>query len=134
NDYLRDDAHADRDRPSTDRPHAPYQPASSSIESHLDYYLKYEQYKVDYNNNFATVDNDTYKNNWNGYNTYMNELRVPPLVTWSNGGSYDLKNVPVGVRYKFYTAPAVTYGAMPAAEDCTLITTQTVTGDMSVNL
>ncbi len=119
-DYLRDHNDTRRERPAEYRPNSPYLPAENSIESYLDYYLQYEQYKVEYNTNFANVDNDTYKNNWNDYNTYLSEIRIPPLVTWSNGSGYTLENVTVGKSYRFYHVPDtdVSYGELPVIDDC----------------
>jgi len=134
-DYFRDSTDSRRNRPAEYRPHSPYLPAENSIESHLDYYLQYEQYKVEYNTKFANVDNDIYKNNWNEYNSFLGELRVPPLVTWSDGtGNYELRNVPVGVSYNFYSVSGVPYGTLPDAEDCNIEDTATITGNTTLNM
>jgi len=105
----------DRTRPAIDPPSSPYLPAANSIESYLDYYLQYEKYKVDYNTFVTAVDDGSYATDWNNYNVNVGEFRLPPLVTWSNGGAYTLTNVPRGVTYNLYFVASgnVGYGELP---------------------
>lgn len=80
-------------------------PGLSEIERILDYYLRYEQYKVEYNAFVEAVNNSSYETKWDAYDGYKWSLRIPPLVahTYNDSGTnrYNLTNVPYG-EYLFY--------------------------------
>lgn len=101
-DYFLDDDDPDVwNRPTV------YPPATPSVkvgtvEGLLDYYLRYEQYKIEYNAFVDAVDNKTYEDLWNNYDGYKWSLRLPPLVAHTGtGNNYTLTNVPLG-EYLFY--------------------------------
>ncbi|MBP6291227.1 MAG: hypothetical protein KA407_06260, partial [Spirochaetes bacterium] len=107
----------DIDVPQWERP-TTYPPATPSVkvatvEGLLDYYLRYEQYKIEYNEFVKAVDDGSYETKWNDYDGYKWSLRLPPLVAYSNG-SYTLTNVPYG-QYKFYFVvdSDMPYGTLP---------------------
>lgn len=143
--YLISESPDERDRPLYDsgiterysQPHSPYLPAANSIESYLDYYLKYEQYKVEYNlfvagvNDTGTEDGQDYESVWNGYNNYVNNYRIPSIVTYVDSATtYNLRNVPTGQAYKIYRASGISYGELPHVEDCSgPVETIVITGD-----
>ncbi len=94
-----------------DSPKTPYLPAGNSVESFLDYYLKYEQYKHRHNEfyNFVGTDssNTDYEDAWNAYEDYVKDYRIPPLATYvPSGSNYSLENVPLGKTYNVYFIPA----------------------------
>ncbi len=111
-DYFLDDDNTEWTRPN-------YQPAQPSlkygtVEGYLDYYLRYEQYKIEYNAFVDDVGSGDYETNWNSYDGYKWSLRLPPLVAYSGGSGYTLTNVPHG-EYLFYRIPisSVSYGNLP---------------------
>ena len=97
------------------QPYVPPVPLNSNntVEGWLDYYLCFEQYKVEYNTFVTAVNNRSYENNWRSYDILKNSFRLPPLVAHSNG-SYTLTNVPLG-DYLFYFVDDgdVPYGTLP---------------------
>ncbi|NMB65077.1 MAG: hypothetical protein GYA16_09460 [Spirochaetes bacterium] len=100
-----------------------YPPAKPSVkvgtvEGLLDYYLRYEQYKIEYNDFVDAVDGGSYETLWNNYNDYKWSLRLPPLVAHSNGGGYTLTNVPYGDYLFYFVADAsVLYGTLPDVDN-----------------
>lgn len=75
----------------------------SNIEHVLDYYLKYEKYRADYNNYVNGVNSTAYETDWTNYNAAINTFMIPPFATFSNAAGYfKFENVPVGKRYKIY--------------------------------
>ena len=143
--YLISNGAGDRDRPLYDsgtterysRPSSPYLPAENSIESYLDYYLKYEQYKIEYNlfvagvNDTGTADGQDYESVWDSYNNYVDNFKIPPIVTYvGSATTYTLDNVPTGQAYKIYRASGIGFGQLPYVEDCTgPVTTSVITGN-----
>ena len=111
-DYFLNDDNSGWTRPSVYEPATPLFPYST-VEGYLDYYLRYEQYKVEYNTFVDAVNDGSYATNWNAYDWYKHSLRLPPLVAHSNG-SYTLTNVPYG-QYLFYFVmdSNVPYGMLP---------------------
>jgi hypothetical protein len=93
---------ADRTRPGCDKPNLPDPAIPGDLESILDYYLRHEKYKEDYNDFIDCVDSGTYASDWEAYDEGLRVFLIPPLVTWSNGTSYVLTNVPVGKTYYLY--------------------------------
>jgi len=116
--YFLDDDNSSWVRPVY-QPHTPSL-QTSTIEGFLDYYLRYEQYKVEYNTFVAAVnatDNTNYEFVWNAYDGYKWSLRLPPLVAHSNG-SYTLTNVPLGVYNFYFVADGdVLYGTLPDVDN-----------------
>ncbi len=92
-------------------PKSPVLADSEDIEAYLDYYLQYEYYKAEYND-FAGMVNDStndyeryydeYADPWDAYDAGLKSFKIPPLVTYADGGSFSLTNVPVGRSYKVY--------------------------------
>ena len=91
---------------NSDLPLPPSYPGAY-IDAVLDYYLKYEKYKNDWNTKAAglTVDLyeaawDTYEDEVHGYKSYG--LKIPPYVGFSSSGaSVVFSNMAPG-RYRFY--------------------------------
>jgi hypothetical protein len=119
---------ADRTRPTCDKPKVPDPAIPGDLESRLDYYLRYEKYKEDYNSFIDCVDDETYANEWEAYDEKLREFLIPPLVTWSDG-NYVLTNVPVGKTYYLYYAGDP--GAPNLPSSFTFVTTENVTDDMA---
>lgn len=99
----------DRARPDCDQPKTPDQAVPNDIESLLDYYLKYQVYKEDYDTFVDCVDctdpDNCYETLWNDYEAVVSGYRIPPLATWvgdSGDNKYTLTNVPVGETYTLY--------------------------------
>ncbi len=115
-------------RPSCDRPklHDPAIPGD--LESRLDYYLRYEKYKEDYNTFIDCVDDGTYASDWEAYDDGLKVFLIPPLVTWGDG-TYQLTNVPVGKTYYIYYAGYPGDQNLPSS--FTLVTTVNITEDMA---
>ncbi len=122
------------------QPREPFLPVDT-IESVLDYYLKAEQYKSEYNlfvngvDDSGTMGGDTdgfdYDSEWTAYEGRVGVFRIPPLVTWSDG-SFTLQNIPLGSSLDIYTVPGgVPYGELPDDTDCTFEETITVNGDVT---
>jgi hypothetical protein len=92
---------------SSDLPLAPAYPGSY-IEPILDYYLKYEKYKSDWNTQVTGLTFDDYKSDWNNYELavhgdpdgiYNYGLKIPPYVGYgTNVTFYSM----VPGTYKFY--------------------------------
>jgi len=102
--FLDDDDPALWKRPTVYPPVTPSVKVGT-VEGYLDYYLRYEQYKVEYNAFVEAVnatDNTNYEFVWNSYDGYKWSLRLPPLVAHTgSGNNYTLTNVPYG-EYRFY--------------------------------
>ena len=74
------------------------------IESVLDYHLRYEVYKEEYNSFVdACIDDGSFKfgAEWDEYEARVGNFKIPPIVTISDG-NYTLTNVPVGKSYNIY--------------------------------
>ena len=130
-DYFLDDDNSGWARPSVYEPAAPLFPYST-VEGYLDYYLRYEQYKVEYNTFVDAVNDGSYAMNWNAYDWYKHSLRLPPLVAHSNG-SYTLTNVPYG-QYLFYFVmdSNVPYGMLPDVDTISTGKSVTINGNTEV--
>jgi hypothetical protein len=96
------------DRPLLDEPKLPILDLPLDLENVLDYYLKYEKYKDDYDAFIDSVqyytDQETgpYDEAWTAYNDRIEDFKIPALVTWTSSGSFTLTNVPVGHTYNIY--------------------------------
>jgi len=114
--YFLDDNNSSWQRPVY-QPHTPSL-QTATIEGFLDYYLRYEQYKVEYNTFVKAVNDGSYERNWNAYDGYKWSLRLPPLVahTYDDSGTqkYTLTDVPYG-QYLFYFIADnnIPYGKLP---------------------
>lgn len=119
-DYFLDDDNSSWERPVY-KPHSPSL-QTATIEGYLDYYLRYEQYKVGYNAFVDDVNDGSYEDLWNAYDSYKWSLRLPPLVahTYNDSGTqkYTLTNVPDG-QYRFYFVEDVDvpYGTLPDVDN-----------------
>lgn len=78
------------------------------IESILDYYLKYEKYKDDFNA-VTCPDFDTYETEWDNYESKVQNFRIPPYVAFVAGGVASFVNIAPGT-YKFYEVSMPSYG------------------------
>ncbi len=133
-DYFLDDNNTGWARPA-------YKPETPSlkvgtIEGLLDYYLRYEQYKIEYNVFVDTVNDGSYETSWNAYDGYKWSLRLPPLVAHTDvNNKYTLTNVPYG-EYLFYFVEdnKVLYGELPDVDDMGTGTSKTVNGDTTYPL
>jgi hypothetical protein len=103
-----------RTRPAMDMPKPPNLFIPNDLETYLDYYLKYEVYKEQYNLFVAGVNDGTYASEWDTYETNVGKFKIPALVAYASG-TYILENVPVGKSYKLYytSVPSPTYGKLP---------------------
>jgi len=83
-----------------DNPKGPHVPIPNDIESYLDYYLKYEKYKENYNLFAACVSDGSFSTLWDEYNDSRNAYLLPAVATWTSDGSFTLKNVPYNSSWK----------------------------------
>lgn len=115
-------------RPAYDAPIAPNTVVPGDLESYLDYYLKYEKYKLDYNTFITNVDNGNYATLWDTYEAPLKTYKIPPLVTWTGiSTTFTLENVPVGKTYYVYqTNDAIGSGELPRDVQFTFIGSATV--------
>ena len=100
------------DRPSDcDFPKAPSY-SGTYVEHYLDYLLKYERYKSDWNTVLGTCpDQETYESSWNTYKDGIDSFRMPPIVTYIDSGtSGTLENVPPGTYRVYSVAAPLIYG------------------------
>lgn len=108
---------ADRTRPiSSEEPKIPQQPVPNDLESILDYYLKLEKYKEDYDNFIDNIISGEYEDSWVEYDDRINSFRIPQLVTWvgDSDTTFTLTNVPAGKTYKIYrSATSINTGELP---------------------
>ena len=119
---------ADRTRSLCDKPKVPDPAVPGDLESTLDYYLRFEKYKEDFNSFIDCVDDETYADDWEAYDERLRGFMIPPLVTWSDG-SYVLTNVPVGKTYLIYYADDPLPDPLPSS--FTSVTTINITDDMA---
>jgi len=88
---------------------------SEQVEQVLDYYLKLEKYKIDWNNNIPTGATQEeqfadYQEQWDNYESVVGGLELPPLAVFVSGGDdFEIKNVSPG-NYKVYRADKPNYG------------------------
>ena len=106
---------------NSDLPQPPSYPGSY-IEPILDYYLKYEKYKDDWNTQVtaSSLTLTQYSSAWDiyelavkgsldGSNPYG--LKIPPYVAYSSGTTVTFTQMAPGI-YKFYRINSPTYGAL----------------------
>jgi hypothetical protein len=98
----------DRTRPLCDEPKSPILDLPLDLENILDYYLKFENYKDQYDAFIDCVqyypDQETgqYDEEWTAYNDRIKNFKIPAFATWTDSGSFTLTNVPVGHTYTIY--------------------------------
>jgi hypothetical protein len=87
----------------------------SDVSVHLEYLLRLEKYKYDWNVKRATCDTQTtFIDKWK---LYKDTVKIPPLATWVDGSTYTIKNVQPG-SYKVYKADTVpSYGKLFQSSD-----------------
>ena len=93
-----------------DLPQPPIYPGNN-IEALLDYYIKYETYKNEWNTKVssATQDFDAYGLAWISYDNAINKFRIAPYIGYSNGTSVTFENMAPD-EYNFYRVSNSTYG------------------------
>ena len=96
----------------------PQPPVSSgnNIESLLDYYIEYEEYKNDWNSKVPAGANfDDYEKAWDEYDDAVNKFKIAPYVgyTGDSGLTVTFNNMAPG-KYKFYRADraSLSYGKL----------------------
>ncbi len=122
-----------------DFPRVPSDP-SGYIDPYLDYYLKYEKFKIDWNTSIATCsDSDTYEQDWDDYESAVSSFKVPPLAVWSSGaGTYTIDNVMPGDYKVYFLSGTPAYGDLPYDGTPTQmnsgsVVTVTANGTVSIN-
>lgn len=71
--------------------------SGAHIESVLDYYCNYEEYKSNWNAKLLTCpDFTTYTTAWEGYEASVEEFKIAPYITRATGSGYTLNNVAPG--------------------------------------
>jgi len=99
-----------------DLPQGPSYPGEY-IEAILDYYLKYEKYKFDFNAKIASCPNfetgtPNYTDEWNSYEAEVDNFKIAPYAIYSDGtGNYIFNNVAQG-SYDIYWASVPAYGEL----------------------
>ena len=91
--------------------------AGNYIEASLDYYLKVEEYRINWMNNLPegdTVDEQflNYQDVWEEYNDRLDQFSIPPLAVFSEAGTdFRVENISSG-NYKVYKANKPAYGCL----------------------
>jgi hypothetical protein len=119
---------------SSDLPQPPSYPGSY-IEPILDYYLKYEKYKSDWNTQSASITNfEAYSDKWDIYELAVKGsldgakpfgLKIPPYVGHRSGTDVTFSNMAPGT-YNFYLLAAPAYGSLFVAADDSAFTATTL--------
>jgi hypothetical protein len=100
-----------------DMPLAPSYPGNY-IEAVLDYYLKYEQYKIDWTSAAGSCSSfSTYETEWNNYENSVNNFKIAPYIGYSTG-TVVFNNMAPGT-YNFYLVNFPSYGALFLSTDFT---------------
>lgn len=111
----------------SDLPTAPLNPGEY-VEPTLDYYLKYEKYKYDWNTYVTGISTatdgtklTTYEDTWDSYEiavhgdpdgVYKYGLKIPPYVAYNSSGSVTFKNMAPGTYSFYYIGNPASYGAL----------------------
>ena len=104
-----------------DLPQPPQHPGYRNIESLLDYYIKYEEYKSKWNDCISSMSPpdafEEYADAWDSYNESVRKFKIAPYVGYSDGTKpVTFKNMAPG-EYEFYTADPPSYGGFFSATD-----------------
>lgn len=95
-----------------DLPQSPSYPGAY-IEAVLDYYLKYEDYKYDWNIAVSTCGTlTTYESKWDTYEAAVKNFKIAPYVAYSGSGTTVKFNNMAPGKYKFYTVAQPAYGSL----------------------
>lgn len=114
--YLTSSGIAIRDLNNCDMPLAPSYPGDY-IEAVLDYYLKYEQYKNNWNtaivacNATESLRWDTYQTEWDTYENSVKNFKIAPYVAYSTG-TIIFTNMAPGTYNFYYRAGIPPYGEL----------------------
>jgi len=113
----------------------PFPPSvtATSINAVLDYFLKYEKYKSDWENGIAgsfdkaNCDQAAFESEWTMYENAAKDFKIPPCAVFvADGSSYNIQNIAPGTYNLYYfTAPA--YGSMLSVAPNSLATDVVVT-------
>ncbi len=119
----------DRKRPALDDqgrpldiPKYPMLDLPLDLENVLDYYLKIEKYRKDYDDFIDNVryydylETGPYDGAWDAYNDRINQFGIPALVAWTETGDFSLADVPAGNTYTLYRSAC---SGTDAATECT---------------
>jgi len=99
-----------RDANVCDLPQPPSYPGEY-IEAVLDYYLKYEQYKIDYTAQIGSCTSfSAYESAWDTYEAAVVNFKIAPYVAYTTG-SVTFSNMAPG-SYNFYQIAAPAYGQL----------------------
>jgi hypothetical protein len=108
-------------------PHAKYPEAplsaTDSMPARMNYYLRVEKYRSDWNNfvddcvaeaTANSIETQTeFENEWTDYNTKTSEFKIPPLATYvANGANYTLDNVAPGDYLVYYSSGTPSWGEL----------------------
>jgi hypothetical protein len=116
----------------------PLEPNSPSdyVEQYLDYYLKYEEYKVNWNTAVglypgadATAKEESFETEWDTYINYFDNYSLPPIAVFITGGTEVINNLPPG-NYDIYQTNLdidSTTGALFVTGDVTAHTANPIT-------
>jgi hypothetical protein len=87
--------------------------AGSDIISLLDYYVDLQKRAEDYSLLYTAVhplgvaDSAPYVSTWDtNYNNKLSTFKIPPLAVYTSGGTFNITNVPVNQRFRFYLIAA----------------------------
>jgi hypothetical protein len=97
------------------------------IEGLLDYYIRLEKYKNDWNDKVSLNNNiDDYETAWNDYDDAVSKFKIAPYVGY--GTKVEFNNMAPGDYYFFSADPLATYGMLfEGASPFTLIGSGPVT-------
>ncbi len=111
-DFSADATARNRSNNIADFPYSPTYPGDY-VEPAMDYLLKLEKYKEDYNKIVAgCADITAYEEAWTDYNEAHNNFRIAPhVVRVTDGGSVSIQNVSPGT-YDLYRADVPAYGEL----------------------
>lgn len=105
---------------NSDLPLPPSYPGAY-IDAVLDYYLKYEKYKNDWNTKSSGLTLTQYETDWDAYEdavhgdpdgVYNFGLKIPPYVAYNSGTSVTFTNMAPGTYTFYYIGTPATYGAL----------------------
>jgi hypothetical protein len=98
--------------PNCDFPKPPQNPGNY-IGPLMDYYLKYEKYKIDYSGVYTTCTPITnFQTEWDAYNSAVSSFKMPTAAAYTISGSNPnyIRNIKPGFYYVYKSTSAPTYG------------------------